>query len=86
MFVASGCTHRDIRLYNSSDHSRVSDNGMLQICGNAEWTAVCDFNWGCSHAVVACKQLGFSNPSKGNDKHNLWTIIYTFDRAIVFHK
>ena len=67
LFVASGCTYRDIRLYNSTDESTVSDNGMLQICNNAKWTAVCDFNWQCSHAVIACKQLGFSNPSKSND-------------------
>ena len=48
----------------------MSDDGMLQICdgNNAEWTAVCDYDWQCSHAVVACKQLGFSNPSKSNDE------------------
>ena len=69
-FVASDCTYGDIRLYNSTDERTVSDDGMLQICddNNAEWTAVCDFNWQCNHAVVACKQLGFSNPSKSNDK------------------
>ena len=86
MFVASDCTYRDIRLYNSINERTVSDNGMLQICDNAEWTAVCDFNWQCSHALVACKQLGFSNPSKNNDKHSLWIIIYIFNRASVFHK
>ena len=77
-FLASDCTYRDIRLYNSTDETTVSDDGMLQICNgdNAEWTAVCDFNWGCSHAVVACKQLGFSNPSRNNDKQFMENYIY----------
>ena len=63
-FVARDCTYGNIHLYNSVNESTVSDDGMLQICDNAKWTAVCDYNWQCNHAVIACKQLGFSNPSK----------------------
>ena len=77
MFVASDCTYRDVRLYNSINESRVSDDGMLQICdNNAKWTAVCDYNWQCNHAVIACKQLGFSNPSKNNDTYIIYGQLY----------
>ena len=29
-----------------------------------QWTAVCDYEWTQYHSIVACKQLGYSNPSK----------------------
>uniref|UniRef100_A0A1X7TXL8 SRCR domain-containing protein n=1 Tax=Amphimedon queenslandica TaxID=400682 RepID=A0A1X7TXL8_AMPQE len=51
------------RLYNVRNKHE-STEGMLQI-GDAgrNWTAVCDYGWSCNHAVTACKQLGYSNPS-----------------------
>ena len=36
---------------------------MLQICdATGHWTAVCDYNWGCNEAVVACKHLEYNTP------------------------
>ena len=37
---------------------------MLQICYGGQWEAVCDYRWSRGHSVVACKALGYSNPSK----------------------
>ena len=61
------CNYTAIRLYNNAKKTVVSDEGTLQICSSTNnWTAVCDYNWRCDHARVACKQLGFSNTSKIN--------------------
>ena len=38
---------------------------MLQICNSTQtWEAVCDYDWYCSAAVVACRQLGYTNSCK----------------------
>ena len=58
---------KELRLYNNAKKTVVSDGGTLQICSSAnKWTAVCDYDWGCDHARVVCKQLGFSNTRKIN--------------------
>ena len=58
------CTYRDIRLFDVVTRS-VSNKGMLQMCNSyGQWTAVCDYGWTQYHSIVACKQLGYSNPSK----------------------
>ena len=65
--TGDSCSEGDIRLYNGSIDNTESTNitsGMLQICDNNEWTAVCGYNWTCNHAFVACKQLGYTNFSK----------------------
>ena len=50
---------------SSSPNTKNSSAGMLQICdSNGNWTAVCDYGWSCNHAIIACKQLGYTNPSK----------------------
>ena len=56
------CNKDDVRLYNGS--STVKGDGMLQICYGGNWVAVCDYRWSRNHSIVACKQLGYSNPSK----------------------
>ena len=58
--MLGGCSGSEIRLYNSNSTS----GGMLQMCYQGRWTAVCDFSWGCAESVVACKQLGYTNASK----------------------
>ena len=58
------CTNGDIRLFDVVSRS-VSNKGMLQMCSSyGQWTAVCDHGWTQYHSIVACKQLGYSNPSK----------------------
>ena len=54
----TNCTTGDLRLYNST----VSSQGMLQQCSSTnEWEAVCNYNWDCDNAKVACRQLGFDD-------------------------
>uniref|UniRef100_A0A1X7SHQ5 SRCR domain-containing protein n=1 Tax=Amphimedon queenslandica TaxID=400682 RepID=A0A1X7SHQ5_AMPQE len=60
--VSANCVPNSIRLYNSSTSGNL---GLLQICNSSRnWSAVCDRGWGCTHSVVACKQLGFINPTR----------------------
>ena len=67
LHILGSCTYKKIRLYNNTKQTAVSDGGTLQICSSSyKWTAICDYNWGCNHAKVACKQLGFSNTRKNN--------------------
>ena len=55
------CTHQDIRLYNVSNNNF----GMVQLCNSSGlWEAVCDYRWDCSESIIACKQLGYQNPSE----------------------
>ena len=52
------CTTGDLRLYNSN----VSGQGMLLHCSSTnEWEAVCNTNWNCADAKVACRQFGFDD-------------------------
>ena len=69
--IIGGATVGQARLYDVKN-KRVSTEGMLQI-GDAgrSWTAVCDYRWSCNHAVTACKQLGYSNPSMSSYCHSL---------------
>ena len=68
LYILGSCKNsKAIRLYNIAKETVVSDGGTLQICSSSnKWTAVCDYDWGCDHARVACKQLGFSNTRKIN--------------------
>lgn len=50
--MAVGCSSGDLRLTNTS-------SGILQICKNKEWRAVCSRDWGHVDAAVACRQLGY---------------------------
>lgn len=55
--IESCSVNGNIRLTSN----RVVNNltyGLLQLCNGSLWTAVCDYNWQCSHAIVACRQLG----------------------------
>ena len=63
------CNEDAVRLYNGS--STVKGDGMLQICYGGDWVAVCDYIWTRDHSIVACKELGYNNPSMYNVKNIL---------------
>ena len=54
--MSLACTSGDIRLVGGASNLE----GRVEICVNATWGTVCDFNWGTADANVACGQLGFS--------------------------
>ena len=54
------CTYGDIRLYNGT----TPNEGNVQICGDNEWSGVCDYSWHCDDATVACRQLGYIDTSQ----------------------
>ena len=56
-----GCTSGGLRLTDST-------SGILQICKNNEWKAVCSEDWGHLDAAVACRQLGYD----GNFVYNMY--------------
>ena len=60
------CTEHNVRLYNGS--STVKGDGMLQICYGGQWVAVCDYRWSRGHSIVACKELGYNDPSKNVER------------------
>ena len=57
------CSYGEPRLFKQA---QTQYYGMLQICNNSSqvWEAVCDYSWSCSESIVACKQLGNTNPCK----------------------
>ena len=48
--------------------------GRLQICMNRRWGTVCDNQFDTPDAIVVCRQLGFSTPSKKVGAYNMVTI------------
>ena len=62
------CDENDVRLYNGS--STVKGDGMLQICSGGQWVAVCDYRWSRGHSILACKELGYSDPSKDFERNS----------------
>ncbi len=42
--------------------------GVLEVCVNSTWVAVCSTNWVNSNAAVVCRQLGYS--PYGNHKNS----------------
>ena len=41
-----------------------SNEGRLEYCYNGAWTQLCYSNFHNEEAVAACRQLGYTNPSK----------------------
>ena len=68
------CNEDDVRLYNGS--STVKGDGMLQICYGGQWVAVCDYRWSRSHSILACKKLGYNDPSKYVEKTVIYKMLY----------
>ena len=51
-------------MYSQSTLTTVKDNGMVQICQDGQWVAVCDEGWNQTHSIVLCKGLGYNDPSE----------------------
>ena len=49
-----------IRIFGSNP-----EKGMLQVCKDGIWHAVCDSRWNCNDAKVACRELGFTEGRVG---------------------
>ena len=65
MFFCTGaCDDDDVRLYSQNTGSTLKDNGMVQICQDGQWVAVCDYGWTQTHSIVVCKELGYDDPSE----------------------
>ena len=41
-----------------------SNEGRLEYCYNGAWTQLCFGNFNIEEAIAACRQLGYTNPSK----------------------
>ena len=56
--VSGQCTPGESRLVNGTSHR----DGVMEICTvSGTWGTVCDFDFNCEEASVACHQLGFQN-------------------------
>jgi len=51
------CQDGEIRLVNG----RYGSEGRVDICFNDHWGTICDDGWDVIDAIVACRQLGFSD-------------------------
>ena len=54
-FYKELCVQGAIRLQGNT-----ATSGRVEICNNNEWGSVCENLWGPADALVACRQLGFS--------------------------
>ena len=52
--------NRGVRLVGGQS----SNEGRLEYCYNGAWTQLCTSNFNIEEAVAACRQLGYTNPSK----------------------
>lgn len=52
----SACTNGDLRINGTSTLA-----GRLEVCYNNTWGTVCSDGYGPQEAVVACRQMGFSD-------------------------
>lgn len=51
------CAESSLRLNNATGHYD-GMGGMLEICINGVWTAICSSSWNSKHSAVACRQMG----------------------------
>ena len=47
------------------NNDSVPDEGLLLRCNSYnQWQAICNYDWECVDAIVACRQLGFNDSSQ----------------------
>ena len=59
-FFTQVCTNGAVRLVGG----RTTNEGRLEYCYNGAWTQLCNSNFRNKEALAACRQLGYTNPSK----------------------
>ena len=57
----SSCTDGDIRLWSAYEITVPPNEGIVQICSNRRWTAMCQHSYtvSCHIARTACRSLGY---------------------------
>ena len=55
----SHCTSGDVRLWSAYDNTPANE-GIIQICRNGRWYAMCGYNWDCYLFGIVCRSLGYS--------------------------
>ena len=54
------CSNGAVRLVGGQS----TNEGRVEYCYNGGWTQFCEGNFRIEEAIVACRQLGYTNPSK----------------------
>ncbi|XP_019848942.1 PREDICTED: deleted in malignant brain tumors 1 protein-like [Amphimedon queenslandica] len=67
--LVNGCSDGSIRLYNIVGGIETG-RGLVQYCYSGSWYSVCNVEWDCPEANVACHQLGYFGAS--TYYHNAW--------------
>ena len=52
------CQNGAVKLINGSNV------GLIEMCFNGRWGAICDHHWDTTDAAVACRQLKFAGEGK----------------------
>ena len=58
--INAACSNGAVRLVGGQS----SNEGILEYCYNGAWTQFCYGSFHIEEAVTACRQLGYTNPSK----------------------
>ena len=59
--ISDPCNGGDIRLWGGQEEYE----GNIEICtDHGVWSEICDSSWGDTDAIVACRQLNYTNSSK----------------------
>ena len=51
------CTNGTVRINGGS----TSNSGVVEVCVNSTWGAVCANNWNIWEASIVCRELGYPN-------------------------
>ena len=62
LLVLTACDHGQVRIYESDYYYGYyfQHLGLVEVCINGHWGAICDDSWNNAGASVVCQQLGFS--------------------------